>query len=82
MKIIEISEDKVSTLSENIEKGLRYIGKAMQVIDDMGRGGKPEYGERWDDDDEERYERLRIEGGSRYGNRYGSGGGYGMRRYR
>lgn len=76
--IIKISHDKVSDLSENIEKGLRYIGKAMQCIDDlMGedygeRGGR--YGERddedWDDDD-------------RYGERsYGRGGRYGERRGR
>lgn len=58
--IIEISHDKVYDLSENIEKGLRYIGKAMQCVDDLmgddyGYGERGRYGERddedWEDDD-------------------------------
>lgn len=59
--VIKVTHEKVADLSENIEKGLRYIGKAMQCVDalmddDYGygeRGGR--YGERddedWDDDD-------------------------------
>jgi len=60
--MIEISEDKVSGLSEHLEKGLRHIGKAMQCVDElceesrMGeRGGYGRYGDR----------------GGRYGNRMG-----------
>ena len=72
--IIEVTHDKVSDLSENIEKGLRYIGKAMQCVDELmdddygygERGGR--YGERddddWDDDD-------------RMGERHYGRGGYG-----
>ncbi len=63
--MIEISEDKVSGLSEHLEKGLRHIGKAMQCIDELSqesrmgeRGGYGRYGNRYD-------------GGGRYGNRYG-----------
>lgn len=51
--IIEVTHDKVSDLSENIEKGLRYIGKAMQCVDDLMEGDYG-YGERdddWEDDD-------------------------------
>lgn len=33
--MINFSEDKIENLSENIEQGLRYIGKAMQCIDEM-----------------------------------------------
>lgn len=33
--IVKISQDKVHDLSENIGKGLRYIGKAMQCVDEM-----------------------------------------------
>lgn len=79
MRIIEIQENKLSSLAEHVEKGLRYLGKAMQCIDELQGGGerKSEYGERWDDDDFDRDERMRIEGGSRYG-----GSRYGTRRYR
>lgn len=63
--LIEISSDKVETLSENIEKGLRYIGKAMQCLDEM----KQEEG------------MMGERRGGRYGNRYGIryGGRMGMR---
>lgn len=37
--IIEITEDKIQTLSENIEKGLRYLGKAMQCVDELEQQG-------------------------------------------
>lgn len=47
--IIEITEDKVNTLSENIEKILHYAGKAMHCTEEMRIG----YGER--DRYEERY---------------------------
>lgn len=42
MKIIEITEDKVSKLSEHIEQGLRHVGKAMQCVESM----MEDYGER------------------------------------
>lgn len=63
--IVEITEDKITDLSEHLEKGLRHIGKAMQCIDELSqeshmgeRGGYGRYGNRHD-------------GGGRYGNRYG-----------
>ena len=44
--IVKISQDKVHDLSENIEKGLRYIGKAMQCVDEMQQEDMQEMGER------------------------------------
>lgn len=45
--IIQITEEKVDNLAENIEKGLRYLGKAMQCVDEWKHGTMGErYGER------------------------------------
>lgn len=49
MYMIEITEDKASDLSENIEKALKYLGKAMQCIDEAmsqsgGIGERGNYG--------------------------------------
>lgn len=56
--LYQVIEDKVEYLSENLEKGLRYIGKAMQCIDELKggdsigfRGGN--YGYRDEDDMDE-----------------------------
>lgn len=58
--MIEITEDKITDLSEHLEKGLRHIGKAMQCIDELSQesrmGERDRYGNR----------------GSRYGNRMGN----------
>ena len=40
MYMIEITEDKASDLSENIEKALKYMGKAMQCIEQMMEGSE------------------------------------------
>lgn len=57
--MIEITEDKITDLSEHLEKGLRHIGKAMQCIDELSQesrmGERDRYGNR----------------GGRYGNRMG-----------
>lgn len=37
--MIKITEDKLGTLTENIEKGLRYMGKAMQCLDELSNEG-------------------------------------------
>lgn len=72
--MIQITEDKMEGLSENIKMGLRYLGKAMQCVEELG-GGK--YGERdYDDDDDDDYGMRDY--GMRYGRRYREGG-YGMR---
>lgn len=77
--MIKITEDKLGTLTENIEKGLRYIGKAMQCLDDL-QGGN--YGERGGMN--YRYPEMPDEMGMRSGMRYpdmemGMRGGYGER---
>ena len=59
--IIEITEDKVESLSEHLEKGLRHIGKAMQCVEGLC----------------EQSERFGERGYGRYGNRGGYGGGSG-----
>lgn len=54
MYMVEITEDKVCGLYDNIEKGLKYIGKAMQCIDELkseSRHGHRDY----DEDEDERF---------------------------
>lgn len=77
MRIIEIREDKLSSLAEHVEKGLRYLGKAMQCIDDLQGGGEM-MGERRNYDRGREYDR---EDGREMGGRYG-GEMYGDRRRR
>lgn len=67
--MIEITEDKVSEMSELAEKMLKYGGKLMHCISEMGdeRGARmgrrnpmSDYRDKWgdyDDDDDDRYER-------------------------
>lgn len=62
MKIIETSDDKICKMSEFGGKALRYIGKLMQCIEEMGG---EHYGERgrmgyreepeWEDDEYPHY---------------------------
>lgn len=69
--IIEITEDKVESLSEHLEKGLRHIGKAMQCLEEFSSG--EEMGERRTDYDDYDGEEMGRRGGY-------SRGGYGERR--
>lgn len=63
--MIEITESKAEKLSENIEKSLKYMGKAMQCVESlMEESGMGQRGGSY---------------GSRYGERGGQGGGYGSR---
>lgn len=80
MRVIKITEDKKEKLSEYVEKMLKYGGKAMQCIEELGEEG---YGER-DDDDWEDDDEMGMRGGYRGGGGYGNreDGGYGMRRSR
>ena len=82
MKIIEITETKVDKMAEYAEEMLRYGGKLMQCIDDLGsedygergrygsRGGSMNYrdDEEWDSDDMigERRGRRRRDSRGRY----------------
>lgn len=45
--IVKISQDKVTDLSENIEKALRYAGKAMQCVQAMQSSDMEELNERF-----------------------------------
>lgn len=52
MYMVKITEDKLGTLTEHIEKGLRYLGKAMQCLDELqgeSVGMRHGYGMREDD---------------------------------
>lgn len=72
--VIKITHEKAAGLAENIEKGLRHIGKAMQCIDELMEGDDYGYGERDDDwDDDDRF-------GDRGYNGRGMSRGYGERR--
>ena len=59
--MIEITENKVNEMSELVEKMLKYGGKLMHCIDEMGddkygrmghRNPMPDYRDNWDDDDD------------------------------
>ena len=74
--LYQVIEDKVEYLSENLEKGLRYIGKAMQCIDElkggdsMGfRSGGNNMGYREDGYSDDSMGMRRGRGGYRMGNR-------------
>ena len=56
MMYFNVEEDKIDDISQNIEKGLIYIGKAMSCVEEM-RKEPGMMGER--------------RGGRYYGNRYG-----------
>ena len=66
--MIQITESKMEGLSENIRMGLRYLGKAMQCIEEMTGDG---YGER-------DYDERREDHNERNGRRW-SDDDYGMR---
>ena len=75
--MIEITESKVNEMSELVEKMLKYGGKLMHCIDEMGddrsermgrRSPMQDYRDNWknyDDDDYDRYDERR--GGRRSG---------------
>lgn len=46
MVMIEITEDKFDGLYENVEKGLRYFGKAMKCLGEMKRDSRGRYGKK------------------------------------
>lgn len=75
MTILRVKSQKVDKLTENIEKSLRYLGKAMQCAE--GLSGEEDYNERkgWDDEEDDMDERNDMRRGGRessnYRNRYG-----------
>lgn len=44
MIVLQIREDKMQSLTDNVGKALKYMGKAMSCIEEMSQGG--EYNER------------------------------------
>lgn len=79
MKIIEITENKMSDLYEYAEKMLKYGGKMMSCLEDLkegksmghrgyGYGNRHDgYGEReWEDEDEMGERRMRTTRYTRY----------------
>lgn len=69
--LLQVRDDKVDYLAENIENGLRYLGKAMQCIDEMKQMGGISQ-QRMDGS------QYGMSGERRWGNQYG--GGYTNRR--
>lgn len=53
MMYFQVEEDKVEKVSEHLEKGLRYIGKAMQCVDDMLQEGQMGERSSYREDDED-----------------------------
>lgn len=62
--MIELSENKLEKLSENMEKGIRFFGKAMTCIDEMQQSAKKK---------SRMHERYGSGGGGNYNSRYGGG---------
>lgn len=72
MYMIEITESKLHSMAEHVEKGLRHMGKLMQCIEELEEefSGSGAYGERgrlgmrendedwWDEEDKKRKERY------------------------
>lgn len=77
--LLQVRDDKVDYLAENIENGLRYLGKAMQCVDEMKQMGGISQ-QRMDGMGQQRngggYDGM--SGERRWGNQYG--GGYTNRR--
>ncbi len=87
MYMIEITENKMGELVENVEKCLRYGGKAMACLDSLQRGeGRygerspmPDYRDDWRRESRERDMYDDDDDDGRYGER--RGGYRGRRRY-
>ena len=80
MYVIEITEDKLQSMAEHVEKGLRHMGKLMQCLEDLedefldsgAYGEKGRLGMRNDEEEdwwEEEEDKKRKKYKERYGNR-------------
>ena len=80
MYIIEITEDKLHSMAEHVEKGLKHMGKLMQCLEDLedefldsgAYGEKGRLGMRNDEEEdwwEKEEEKKRKNYKERYGNR-------------
>ena len=78
MYMIEITESKLQSMAEHVEKGLKHMGKLMQCIEELeedfsdsgaygekGRLGMRNEEEDWWEEDERKHKKYK----ERYGNR-------------
>ena len=79
MYVIEITEDKLQSMAEHVEKGLRHMGKLIECMEELeedfsesgGYGEKGRLGMRDEEEDwwEKEEEKRRKKYKERYGNR-------------
>ena len=79
MYMIEITEDRLHSMTEHVEKGLRHMGKLMQCLEELEEdssdsgayGEKGRLGMRNEEEDwwEEEEDKKRKKYKERYGNR-------------
>ena len=78
MYVIEITEDKLQSMAEHVEKGLRHMGKLMQCIEELEEdfSGSGAYGEKgrlgMRDEEEDWWEKEEEKRRNKYKERYGN----------
>lgn len=78
MYVIEITEDKLQSMAEHVEKGLRHMGKLMQCIEELEEdfSGFGAYGEKgrlgMRDEEEDWWEKEEEKRRKKYKERYGN----------
>lgn len=78
MYVIEITEDKLQSIAEHVEKGLRHMGKLMQCIEELEEdfSGSGAYGEKgrlgMRDEEEDWWEKEEEKRRKKYKERYGN----------
>ena len=78
MYVIEITEDKLQSMAEHVEKGLRHTGKLMQCIEELEEdfSGSGAYGEKgrlgMRDEEEDWWEKEEEKRRKKYKERYGN----------
>lgn len=78
MYVIEITEDKLQSMAEHVEKGLRHMGKLMQCIEELEEdfSGSGAYGEKgrlgMRDEEEDWWEKEEEKRRKKYNERYGN----------
>ena len=76
MYVIEITEDKLQSMAEHVEKGLRHMGKLMQCIEELEEdfSGSGAYGEKgrlgMRDEEEDWWEKEEEKRRKKYKERY------------
>ena len=78
MYVIEITEDKLQSMAEHVEKGLKHMGKLMQCIEELEEdfSGSGAYGEKgrlgMRDEEEDWWEKEEEKRRKKYNERYGN----------